>query len=140
MEFANAEDIVLTTAQMHGLSIDNGNKFHAVTAVKSEREPNTYLFAIADGVYTKINKVRLYNDSETGQLKYYSEAWFKRGNHLAELARADVSSAGDFVRSKQSFKNSHQILGSSCTAFIFPKSKKLADSAFQFKIIGGKSA
>ncbi|WP_084720279.1 MARTX multifunctional-autoprocessing repeats-in-toxin holotoxin RtxA [Vibrio neptunius] len=96
MEYAKAEDIVLTTAQMHGLSIDNGNKFHAVTAVKSEREPNTYLFAIADGVYTKINKVRLYNDSETGQLKYYSEAWFKRGNHLAELARADVSSAGDF--------------------------------------------
>ncbi|EJE8556304.1 MARTX multifunctional-autoprocessing repeats-in-toxin holotoxin RtxA [Vibrio vulnificus] len=96
MEYAKAEDIVLTSAQMHGLSIDNGNKFHAVTAVKSEREPNTYLFAIADGTYTKINKVRLYNDPETGKLKYYSEAWFKRGNHLAELARSDVSSAGGF--------------------------------------------
>ncbi|QBH29413.1 MARTX multifunctional-autoprocessing repeats-in-toxin holotoxin RtxA [Vibrio vulnificus] len=96
MEYAKAEDIVLTAAQMHGLSIDNGNKFHAVTAVKSEREPNTYLFAIADGTYTKINKVRLYNDPETGKLKYYSEAWFKRGNHLAELSRYDVSSAGGF--------------------------------------------
>ncbi|MCU8388467.1 MARTX multifunctional-autoprocessing repeats-in-toxin holotoxin RtxA [Vibrio vulnificus] len=96
MEYAKAEDIVLTAAQMHGLSIDNGNKFHAVAAVKSEREPNTYLFAIADGTYTKINKVRLYNDPETGKLKYYSEAWFKRGNHLAELARSDVSSAGGF--------------------------------------------
>ncbi|EPR7133169.1 MARTX multifunctional-autoprocessing repeats-in-toxin holotoxin RtxA [Vibrio vulnificus] len=96
MEYAKAEDIVLTAAQMHGLSIDNGNKFYAVTAVKSEREPNTYLFAIADGTYTKINKVRLYNDPETGKLKYYSEAWFKRGNHLAELARSDVSSAGGF--------------------------------------------
>ncbi|MCA4011338.1 MARTX multifunctional-autoprocessing repeats-in-toxin holotoxin RtxA [Vibrio vulnificus] len=96
MEYAKAEDIVLTAAQMHGLSIDNGNKFHAVTAVKSEREPNTYLFAIADGTYTKINKVRLYNDPETGKLKYYSEAWFKRDNHLAELARSDVSSAGGF--------------------------------------------
>ncbi|HFQ5212293.1 TPA: MARTX multifunctional-autoprocessing repeats-in-toxin holotoxin RtxA [Vibrio vulnificus] len=96
MEYAKAEDIVLTAAQMHGLSIDNGNKFHAVTAVKSEREPNTYLFAIADRTYTKINKVRLYNDPETGKLKYYSEAWFKRGNHLAELARSDVSSAGGF--------------------------------------------
>ncbi|WP_347365829.1 MARTX multifunctional-autoprocessing repeats-in-toxin holotoxin RtxA [Vibrio vulnificus] len=96
MEYAKAEDIVLTAAQMHGLSIDNGDKFHAVTAVKSEREPNTYLFAIADGTYTKINKVRLYNDPETGKLKYYSEAWFKRGNHLAELARSDVSSAGGF--------------------------------------------
>ncbi|MDA0129068.1 MARTX multifunctional-autoprocessing repeats-in-toxin holotoxin RtxA [Vibrio sp. MarTm2] len=96
MEYAKAEEIVLTTAQMHGLSIDNGNKFHAVTAVKSEREPNTYLFAIADGTYTKINKVRLYNDPETGKLKYYSEAWFKRGNHVSELARSDVSSAGGF--------------------------------------------
>ncbi|EPJ0790675.1 MARTX multifunctional-autoprocessing repeats-in-toxin holotoxin RtxA [Vibrio vulnificus] len=96
MEYAKAEEIVLTAAQMHGLSIDNGNKFHAVTAVKSEREPNTYLFAIADGPYTKINKVRLYNDPETGKLKYYSEAWFKRGNHLTDLARSDVSSAGGF--------------------------------------------
>lgn len=96
MEYAKAEEIVLTAAQMHGLSIDNGNKFHAVTAVKSEREPNTYLFAIADGTYTKINKVRLYNDPETGKLKYYSEAWFKRGNHLTALARSDVSSAGGF--------------------------------------------
>ncbi|EHU4795616.1 MARTX multifunctional-autoprocessing repeats-in-toxin holotoxin RtxA [Vibrio vulnificus] len=96
MEYAKAEEIVLTAAQMHGLSIDNGNKFQAVTAVKSEREPNTYLFAIADGTYTKINKVRLYNDPETGKLKYYSEAWFKRGNHLTDLARSDVSSAGGF--------------------------------------------
>ncbi|EGQ9299454.1 MARTX multifunctional-autoprocessing repeats-in-toxin holotoxin RtxA [Vibrio vulnificus] len=96
MEYAKAEEIVLTAAQMHGWSIDNGNKFHAVTAVKSEREPNTYLFAIADGTYTKINKVRLYNDPETGKLKYYSEAWFKRGNHLTALARSDVSSAGGF--------------------------------------------
>ncbi|MDE1333242.1 MARTX multifunctional-autoprocessing repeats-in-toxin holotoxin RtxA [Vibrio aestuarianus] len=96
MEYAKAEEIVLTAAQMHGLSIDNGNEFHAVTAVKSEREPNTYLFAIADVTYTKINKVRLYNDPETGKLKYYSEAWFKRGNHLTDLARSDVSSAGGF--------------------------------------------
>lgn len=96
MEYAKAEDVVLSEAQMHGSSIDNGNKFHAVKAVKSEREPNAYLFAIADSTYTKINKVRLYNDPATGKLKYYSEAWFKRGNHLADLARSDVSSAGGF--------------------------------------------
>ncbi|ELQ2336475.1 MARTX multifunctional-autoprocessing repeats-in-toxin holotoxin RtxA [Vibrio vulnificus] len=96
IEYAKAEDIVLTAAQMHGLSIDNGNKFHEVTAVKSEREPNTYLFAIADGTYTKINKVRLYNDSETGKLKYYSEAWFKHGNHLTDLARVNVSYSKGF--------------------------------------------
>ncbi|MBT2919870.1 MARTX multifunctional-autoprocessing repeats-in-toxin holotoxin RtxA [Vibrio anguillarum] len=96
IEYAKAEDIVLTAAQMHGLSIDNGNKFHAVTAVKSERERNTYLFAIADGTYTKINKVRLYNDSETGKLKYYTEAWFKHGNHLTDLARVIVSYSKGF--------------------------------------------
>ncbi|MEZ9654411.1 MARTX multifunctional-autoprocessing repeats-in-toxin holotoxin RtxA [Vibrio splendidus] len=93
---ANASEIVLTAAQMHGLSIGNGNKFHSVKAIKSEREANTYLFAIADGTYTKINKIRLYNDSETGNLKYYSEAWYKRGNHLASLARSDVSGSGGF--------------------------------------------
>lgn len=96
MEYAKAEEIVLTTAQMHGISIDNGNKFHSVNAVKSEREPNTYLFAIADGTYTKINKIRLYNDAESGKLKYYSEAWFKQGNHLTDLAHSDVSSSGGF--------------------------------------------
>lgn len=96
MEYAKADEIVLTAAQMHGLSIDNGNKFHSVNAVKSEREPNTYLFAIADGTYTKINKIRLYNDAESGKLKYYSEAWFKQGNHLTDLAHSDVSSSGGF--------------------------------------------
>nr|WP_240314500.1 MARTX multifunctional-autoprocessing repeats-in-toxin holotoxin RtxA [Vibrio tetraodonis] len=94
MEYAKAEDIVLTTAKMHGSWIDSGT--HVVTAVKSERESNTYLFAIADGTYTKINKVRLSNDPTTGKLKYYSEAWYKQGNHLSELARSDVSSAGGF--------------------------------------------
>ncbi|HFG1544432.1 MARTX multifunctional-autoprocessing repeats-in-toxin holotoxin RtxA [Vibrio paracholerae] len=96
MEYAKADEIVLTTAQMHGLSIANGNKLHTVSAIKSQREPNTYLFAIADDTYTKINKIRLYNDAETGKLNYYSEAWFKSGNHLENLANADVSSSGGF--------------------------------------------
>ncbi|GLT19406.1 hypothetical protein GCM10007938_31880 [Vibrio zhanjiangensis] len=96
VEYARAEDIVLTSGQMHGTSIDHNNTFHAVNAVKSEREPNTYLFAIADGTYTKINKIRLYNDTETNELKYYSEAWFKKGNHLSDLAHSDVSFSGGF--------------------------------------------
>ncbi|HGF7371237.1 TPA: MARTX multifunctional-autoprocessing repeats-in-toxin holotoxin RtxA [Vibrio cholerae] len=96
MEYAKADEIVLTTAQMHGFSIANGNKLHTVSAIKSQREPNTYLFAIADDTYTKINKIRLYNDAETGKLNYYSEAWFKSGNHLENLANADVSSSGGF--------------------------------------------
>lgn len=96
MEYAKADEIVLTTAQMHGFSIANGNKLHTVSAIKSQREPNTYLFAIADDTYTKINKIRLYNDAKTGKLNYYSEAWFKSGNHLENLANADVSSSDGF--------------------------------------------
>lgn len=96
VEYANADEVLLTTAMMHGTSIDNGNKFHSVEAIKSQQEPNTYLFAIVDGAYTKINKIRLYNDAETGELKYFSEAWFKKGNHLESLASLDVSYSGGF--------------------------------------------
>ncbi|PQJ84991.1 MARTX multifunctional-autoprocessing repeats-in-toxin holotoxin RtxA [Aliivibrio sifiae] len=96
IEYANADEVLLTTAMMHGTSIANGNKFHSVEAIKSQQEPNTYLFAIVDGSYTKINKIRLYNDAETGELKYLSEAWFKKGNHLESLANLDVSYSGGF--------------------------------------------
>lgn len=96
VEYANADEVLLTTAMMHGTSIDNGNKFHSVEAITSQQEPNTYLFAIVDGAYTKINKISLYNDAETGELKYFSEAWFKKGNHLESLASSDVSYSGGF--------------------------------------------
>lgn len=77
MEYAKAEEVVLTTATMSGAWIGNS---HQVTGVKSAREPNTYLFAFEDGTYTKINKVQLRNDPETGKLRYFSTAWFKTGN------------------------------------------------------------
>ncbi|HEJ2467999.1 TPA: MARTX multifunctional-autoprocessing repeats-in-toxin holotoxin RtxA [Vibrio cholerae] len=94
MTNAKADEIVLTKAVMSGSWIGQDNH---VTAVKSASEPNTYLFAFADSTYTKINKVQLRNDPQTGELKYYSTAWYKEGNHLSNLANQDISDNGGFT-------------------------------------------
>lgn len=94
MTNAKADEIVLTKAVMSGSWIGQD---HHVTAVKSASEPNTYLFAFADSTYTKINKVQLLNDPQTGELKYYSTAWYKEGNHLSNLANQDISDNGGFT-------------------------------------------
>ncbi len=94
MTNAKADEIVLTKAVMSGSCIGQD---HHVTAVKSASEPNTYLFAFADSTYTKINKVQLRNDPQTGELKYYSTAWYKEGNHLSNLANQDISDNGGFT-------------------------------------------
>ncbi|TQP63729.1 MARTX multifunctional-autoprocessing repeats-in-toxin holotoxin RtxA [Vibrio cholerae] len=94
MTNAKADEIVLTKAVMSGSWIGQD---HHVTAVKSASEPNTYLFAFADSTYTKINKVQLRNDPQTGELKYYSTTWYKEGNHLSNLANQDISDNGGFT-------------------------------------------
>ncbi|EOG7736653.1 MARTX multifunctional-autoprocessing repeats-in-toxin holotoxin RtxA [Vibrio cholerae] len=94
MTNAKADEIVLTKAVMSGSWIGQD---HHVTAVKSASEPNTYLFAFADSTYTKINKVQLRNDPQTGELKYYSTARYKEGNHLSNLANQDISDNGGFT-------------------------------------------
>ncbi|EKF9833028.1 MARTX multifunctional-autoprocessing repeats-in-toxin holotoxin RtxA [Vibrio cholerae] len=94
MTNAKADEIVLTKAVMSGSWIGQD---HHVTAVKSASEPNTYLFAFADSTYTKINKVQLRNDPQTGELKYFSTAWYKEGNHLSNLANQDISDNGGFT-------------------------------------------
>ncbi|PHM39494.1 RTX cytotoxin [Xenorhabdus mauleonii] len=91
--YANAEEIILTKATMGGSWIQHSQK---VVGVKSTREANTYLFAFADEKYTKVNKVRLYNDPKTGRLKYYTTSWYKQGNQLDKLAELDVSDYGGF--------------------------------------------
>nr|WP_245834735.1 MARTX multifunctional-autoprocessing repeats-in-toxin holotoxin RtxA [Vibrio salilacus] len=94
MANAKADKVVLTKAVMSGSWIGQN---HQVTAVKSANEPNTYLFAFADSTYTKINKVQLRNDPQTGELRYYSTAWYIEGNHLNNLANQDISSNGGFT-------------------------------------------
>ncbi|MCP9268020.1 MARTX multifunctional-autoprocessing repeats-in-toxin holotoxin RtxA [Xenorhabdus sp. XENO-1] len=93
MEYAKAEDIVLKNATMSGEWIGYNVQ---VTGLKSARESNTYLFAFADGMYTKVNKVQLRNDPETGKLIYHSTSWYKEGNRLKDLEKQDISVQGGF--------------------------------------------
>ncbi|OCQ51963.1 RtxA repeat protein [Photorhabdus australis subsp. thailandensis] len=94
LEYAKAGEIVLTTATMGGSWILESQP---VTGIKSTREPDTYLFAFADEMYTKISKVHLFNDPETGKLNYYATSWYKEGKHLKNLASTDISSANGFT-------------------------------------------
>ncbi|MCC8466062.1 MARTX multifunctional-autoprocessing repeats-in-toxin holotoxin RtxA [Photorhabdus bodei] len=94
LEYAKAEEIVLTTATMGGSWIQQSKQ---VTGIKSIIEPNTYLFAFADEMYTKISKVQLRNDPETGKLNYYATSWYKQGNHLKNLATENISSSNGFT-------------------------------------------
>ncbi|PHM48203.1 MARTX multifunctional-autoprocessing repeats-in-toxin holotoxin RtxA [Xenorhabdus miraniensis] len=93
MEYAKAEEVVLTNATMNGSWIGHD---HRVTGLKSTQEPNTYLFAFEDGTHTKINKVQLRNDPETGKLRYFSTAWYKEGKHLKGLEKQDISDQSGF--------------------------------------------
>ncbi|MDC9589998.1 MARTX multifunctional-autoprocessing repeats-in-toxin holotoxin RtxA [Xenorhabdus sp. XENO-10] len=93
MEYAKAEEVVLTNATMSGTWIGDS---HQVMGLKFTREPNTYLFAFEDGTHTKINKVQLSNDPETGKLRYLSTAWYKEGKHLKGLEKQDISTQGGF--------------------------------------------
>ncbi|PHM63498.1 MARTX multifunctional-autoprocessing repeats-in-toxin holotoxin RtxA [Xenorhabdus ishibashii] len=93
MEYAKAEEIVLTNATMSGTWIGDP---HQVMGLKFTREPNTYLFAFEDGTHTKINKVQLSNDPVTGKLRYLSTAWYKEGKHLKGLEKQDISAQGGF--------------------------------------------
>ncbi|MCV3274916.1 MARTX multifunctional-autoprocessing repeats-in-toxin holotoxin RtxA [Aeromonas hydrophila] len=91
---ARADEIVLTTATMGGSWI---NQSQAVTAIKSSLQPNTYLFAFFDGMYTKINRVELSNDGANGALRYHATSWYKEGNHLDGLAGRQIDAGNGFV-------------------------------------------
>ncbi|MGV7963900.1 MARTX multifunctional-autoprocessing repeats-in-toxin holotoxin RtxA [Photorhabdus tasmaniensis] len=94
LEYAKAEDIVLTTATMEGNWIKESQR---VTGIKSTTEPDTYLYAFADKMYTKVSKIRLKNDPETGKLNYYATSWYKEGDHLKDLAATAISSDNGFT-------------------------------------------
>ena len=91
---ARADEIALTTATMGGSWI---NQSQAVTAIKSSLQPNTYLFAFFDGMYTKVNRVELSNDGANGTLRYHATSWYKEGNHLDGLAGRQIDAGNGFV-------------------------------------------
>ncbi|WP_378080511.1 MARTX multifunctional-autoprocessing repeats-in-toxin holotoxin RtxA [Aeromonas bestiarum] len=94
---ARADEIALTTATMGGSWI---NQSQAVTAIKSTLQPNTYLFAFFDGMYTKINRVELSNEGEQGPLRYLSTSWYKEGDHLASLASSQINEQQGFTSTR----------------------------------------
>ncbi|KGM26673.1 peptidase C80 [Photorhabdus luminescens] len=94
IEFAQAKDIVLTSATMEGSWIQQSQQ---VKAIKSAVEPDTYLFAFANNVNTKIVAVRLQNDPDTGKLRYYATSWYKEGNHLKDIAKENININNGFI-------------------------------------------
>ncbi|NHB63655.1 MARTX multifunctional-autoprocessing repeats-in-toxin holotoxin RtxA [Photorhabdus sp. RW14-46] len=94
LEYTQVQDIILTTATMGGSWIQKNQQ---VTGIKSTTEPDTYLFAFVDEMYTKISKIQLQNDPETGKLNYYATSWYKEGNYLNGLASTEISSGNGFV-------------------------------------------
>ncbi|MCC8459591.1 MARTX multifunctional-autoprocessing repeats-in-toxin holotoxin RtxA [Photorhabdus aegyptia] len=105
LEYAKAEEIVLTTATIGGKWLQQ-SQHQQVIGIKSTVEPNTYLFALADEMYTKLVKVQLQNDPETGKLGYYATSWYKEGNHLNNLATENISSSNGFfdIRSNGGYR------------------------------------
>ncbi|WP_036771317.1 MARTX multifunctional-autoprocessing repeats-in-toxin holotoxin RtxA [Photorhabdus australis] len=93
---AKAEDITLVDAKMHGRSIYSDGLILDISAVKSNRQPNTYIYAKYVESYTKVVKVELANDPKTGELKYYASAWYKAGDHTGDLANEDFSIKNDY--------------------------------------------
>ncbi|WP_036774514.1 MARTX multifunctional-autoprocessing repeats-in-toxin holotoxin RtxA [Photorhabdus australis] len=88
IEFAQAKDIIMTSATIE----ENGTQqFQQVKAVKSIVEPDTYLFAIANHVNTKVVAVRLRNNPDTGKLRYYATSWCKKGNYLQDIAKENIN-------------------------------------------------
>ncbi|WP_350304919.1 MARTX multifunctional-autoprocessing repeats-in-toxin holotoxin RtxA [Photorhabdus viridis] len=92
-----AEDISLGDAKMGGYAIFSDGRKVDVSAVKSNRKLNTYVYAKVMGRYTKIVEVQLKNDPDTRQLKYKAIAWYKAGNHTRNLANEVFSYANGYT-------------------------------------------
>lgn len=92
----DAADVTLADAKMSGNAIYADGSAVDVSAVKSNRKLNTYVYAKKLGEHTKIVMVELANDKETGELKYLAKAWYKTGDHMADLANEDISTANGY--------------------------------------------
>ncbi|MBD2813618.1 MARTX multifunctional-autoprocessing repeats-in-toxin holotoxin RtxA [Xenorhabdus sp. Flor] len=90
----NASEIILSDAKMGGYAIYQDGSTVDVKAVKSNRMPNTYVYAKKLGIYTKVVVVELRNDPETGILQYIARPWYKEGDYTTNVAN-EVISAGN---------------------------------------------
>lgn len=94
IEFANADNVAFGNATIKGKWITTARQ---VKPLKSEVESNTYLFAILEDGFTKVNKVVLDNDPVSGQLNYLSTSWYREGNHINNLTNTQVSEQSGFT-------------------------------------------
>ncbi len=91
-----AEDITLSDAKMGGHFVFSNRQKVDVSAVKWNRQPNTYVYAKYIESYTKVVQVELANDSEIDSLKYRTRAWYKAGDHTGDLPNEDFSLANGY--------------------------------------------
>ncbi|NHB89674.1 MARTX multifunctional-autoprocessing repeats-in-toxin holotoxin RtxA [Photorhabdus tasmaniensis] len=92
----NVEDITLSDAKMGGHAVFYDSQKVDVSAVKWNRQPNTYVYATCIESYTKVVLVELADDPETGSLQYLAKAWYKAGDHTGDLANEDFSPANGY--------------------------------------------
>ncbi|OWO84700.1 hypothetical protein B5C26_02620 [Photorhabdus luminescens] len=91
-----AEDISLSDAEMGGHFVFSNSQKVNVSAVKWNRQPNTYVYAKYIESHTKVVLVELADDPVTGSLKYLTKAWYKAGDHTGDLANEDFSLANGY--------------------------------------------
>ncbi|SGY96223.1 Autotransporter adhesin [Moritella viscosa] len=101
----SANNIILSDAKMDGASILTDGTMIDVQAVKSNKKPNTYIYASLQGENTKIVVVELINDSENGELKYRATSWYKIGDYTANLANEDISESNGYRHAAHSLRD-----------------------------------
>ncbi|WP_445494564.1 MARTX multifunctional-autoprocessing repeats-in-toxin holotoxin RtxA [Photorhabdus sp. SF281] len=92
-----AEDISLGDAKVGGYAVFSNDGKVDVSAVKSNRKPNTYVYVKVMGPYTEVVEVQLANDPKTKQLKYIATSWSKTGDHMGDLANEEFSYANGYT-------------------------------------------
>ncbi|KER01669.1 MARTX multifunctional-autoprocessing repeats-in-toxin holotoxin RtxA [Photorhabdus temperata] len=92
----NVENIILSDAKMGGHAVCSDSQKVDVSAVKWNRQPNTYVYAKYIESHTKVVLVELVADPETGSLQYLAKAWNKAGDHTGDLANEDFSPANGY--------------------------------------------
>ena len=95
--FVGAESIRLISGTLGGEWV---NQERNVSAIKSTVRLNTYIFAIYDDGYTKVNQVELLNDPDSGKLRYFSTSWYRTGNYLDQLSDIHIGEQAGFTPTK----------------------------------------
>lgn len=78
-----------------------GDQERQVSAIKSTVNLNTYIFAIYEHGFTKVNQIELLNDPDSGKLRYFSTSWYRTGDHLNQLSDMHIGEQTGFTPTKR---------------------------------------